>query len=238
MDGSYLGVADGEENGKGCNPDHRSVRRQGMFGYRSKTGLVLAAFLAAVSCAQVARADAPVDVAFDVYRNGSPFGSHVVRFDDQADGSLQVRVDIELRAGFGPVTVFRYQHQSEEVWIDNDLVSLTASTLKDGEWTRVRLGPGDTQFDDLAGLTPSSHWSGYPPGLPLVLNTETGEPMPVEIEELGTESIPTPTGRIEARRIRMAGSVVVDLWYDLDGRWVGCAFSVRGQDIEYRLRDS
>ncbi len=197
-----------------------------------------AAGLALLGFAPVARADAPDDVAFDVYRNGAPFGEHVVSFDEKADGALQVQVEIELRVGFGPLTVFRYEHESEEVWVGDDLVSLTASTLKDGERVRFSLSNDDERYETVAGLMPSSHWSGYPPGLPAVLNTETGEPMPVEIEELGLETIQTATGPVEARRIRMVGSVAVDLWYDLDGRWVGCAFSIRGQDIEYRLRQS
>jgi len=209
-----------------------------MINTRTRFPLMVAGGLVALSLAPPALGDTPGDVAFDVYRNGSPFGQHVVRFDDQADGSLQVMVDIELRVGFGPLTVFRYEHEAEEIWVEEDLVSLSASTLKDGERVQVRLTRSDTRDEGLAGLVPSSHWSGYPPGLPAALNTETGEPMPVEIEEFGIESIRTEAGQIDARRIRMTGSVVVDLWYDLNGRWVGCAFSVRGQDIEYRLRDS
>ena len=233
-----MGVADGEENGKTCNPDDWSQRRPIMIMTRTCLRLLATACLTVLSLVQPARAETPRDLAFDVYRNGSAFGEHVVRFDDRADGSLQVMVDIALRVGFGPLTVFRYEHEAEEIWVDEDLVSLSASTLKDGERVRVRLTRGDPRNEALVDLIPSSHWSGYPPGLPAVLNTETGEPMPVEIEELGIETIRTQAGQIEARRIRMTGSVVVDLWYDLDGRWVGCAFSVRGQDIEYRLRDS
>lgn len=208
-----------------------------MLNFRSMTGVMMAGCLGALCLAPAVGADVPRDVAFDVYRNGSPFGEHIVRFDDESDGSLTVMVDIELRVGFGPLTVFRYEHQSEEVWIDDDLVSLTASTLKDGERVQVRLERGAEIHGDRAALIPSSHWSGYPPGLPAVLNTETGEPMPVDIEELGVEMVRTGAGLVEAQRIRMTGSVVVDLWYDMDGRWVGCAFSIRGQDIEYRLRE-
>jgi hypothetical protein len=52
------------------------------------------------------------------------------------------------------------------------------------------------------------------------------------------ETIETASGTVDARRIRMSGTLTVDLWYDADGRWVGCEFEARGQSIRYVLRDS
>jgi hypothetical protein len=43
--------------------------------------------------------------------------------------------------------------------------------------------------------------------------------------------------RIDARHVRMTGTLTVDLWYDASGRWVGCVFTARGQEIRYVLRD-
>ena len=190
-----------------------------------------------------ALADTPDDVTFDVFRNGSPFGEHRVEFSERPDGRMEVEIEIGLRVGFGPVTVFRYEHESEEVWDGGELVSLTASTLKDGDRTRYALSRDEagrliSQDGWIEDLVPSSHWSGYMAGLPAVLNTETGEPMDVTIEDLGMDRIETGSGLIDARRYRMTGSVTVDLWYDAEGRWVGCAFSIRDQNIVYRLRDN
>ena len=139
-----------------------------------------------------ALADTPDDVTFDVFRNGSPFGEHRVEFSERPDGRMEVEIEIGLRVGFGPVTVFRYEHESEEVWDGGELVSLTASTLKDGDRTRYALSRDEagrliSQDGWIEDLVPSSHWSGYMAGLPAVLNTETGEPMDVTIEDLGME---------------------------------------------------
>lgn len=188
-------------------------------------------------------AEPPADIVFDVYRNDTPFGEHAVRFGETGSGDLRVEIDIELTAGFGPITVFRYEHEAEEVWRDGRMASLEAATLKDGDWTRVdveRTGP-DTIVSgsmELAYLPPSSHWRGYSAGTGRILNTETGEPMPIEIEDLGMERIETASGMVDARRIRMSGTLTVDLWYDADGRWVGCEFEARDQTIRYVLRDT
>ncbi|MED5550434.1 MAG: DUF6134 family protein [Pseudomonadota bacterium] len=191
--------------------------------------------LTAVAWPASVSAEPPADIVFDVLRNGQDFGRHEVRFDAGQDGALLVDIDIELRAGLGPITVFRYEHSSEEVWRDGQLVSLEAETLKDGDRVAVDVERGDTGLID---LMPSSHWLGYDPAERRILNTETGEPMPVEIEDLGVETIETASGMIEARHIRMTGTLTVDLWYDAQGRWVGCAFEARGQSIRYVLQDA
>ncbi len=178
-----------------------------------------------------ALAEVPDDIVFDVYRNGSPFGEHVVRFQELGDGRLEVDVDVELRAGLGPITLFRYRHDSREVWENGELVRLATETFNDGQEMDVSL-----EGDAIPPLVLSSHWRGYQPGLDQVLNTETGEPMDVVIEDLGLDTIETPQGPIPARRIRLAGTLTADLWYDEAGRWVGCQFEARGQTIRYVLR--
>jgi hypothetical protein len=197
--------------------------------------LVLTLLSAAFASPVPVPAEPPADIVFDVLRNGQAFGRHEVRFDEGQDGALLVDIDISLRAGLGPITVFRYEHAAEEVWRDGQLVSLEAETLKDGDRVAVDVERGSDA--DLADLIPSSYWLGYDPALTRILNTETGAPMPVEIEDLGLETIETASGEIEARHIRMTGTLTVDLWYDAEGRWVGCVFEARGQTIRYVLQD-
>ena len=62
--------------------------------------------------------------------------------------------------------------------------------------------------------------------------------MDVVVEQLGVELFDGPDGTVEAERVRMTGTLTVDLWYDGNGRWIGCEFEVRGQRIQYRLAGS
>ena len=183
------------------------------------------------------------DIRFDVYRNGSPFGEHIVRFSPLGNGDVDVDIEIELSVRLGPITVVRYEHQAVERWDDDELVLMRSRTFKDGGWLEVDVerGPGGDLVsvgEMLGDLIPSSHWRGYAPGTDAILNTETGEPMPVEVTDLGLAMIETANGAVEARGYRMAGSVTVDLWYDANGRWVGCEFEARGQRIRYVLQDA
>ena len=176
----------------------------------------------------------PPDLVFDVLRNDKAFGTHRIDFESGADGVLEVDVDIELRAGFGPVTVFRYEHSSEERWRNGELVDISGSTLKDGDRDSFELEGSDRLLD----LAPSSHWRGYDPATGTILNTETGEPMEVRIVDLGMDTVETATGPVQARHYRLTGTLTVDLWYDETGRWVGCEFEARGQTIRYVLQSA
>ena len=213
--------------------------------------IILAA--ASLGSAPAANREAVPDagtIAFDVYRGNSPFGTHILRFEENGD-ELRVTTDVDLRVRIGPITAFRYEHDSVEVYRDGELVSLQTSTLKDGERLSVDISrngdvysgqgsdeDGNTRPVSLSSsLPPSSHWGGYAVGLDTVLNTETGAEMPVTITELGQSMIEVGGQTIEARHVRMEGSLTLDLWYDANGEWVRSEFSVRGQDITYVRRD-
>ena len=200
-------------------------------------------FAATLLLASPAAASVPgyQDIHFQVLRNGAPFGEHTVRFSRNGEGELIVDIDIELKVQFGPLLVFHYTQDAEETWQDDDLLSLTAQTLRSGRRYTVDIDRGADAAarpvgERLADLPPSSHWRGYVPGTELILNTETGEAMPVVIEDLGTGLIETASGSISARRLRMTGTLSVDLWYDDQGAWVGCEFQTQGQTIRY-VRD-
>ena len=185
-------------------------------------------------------------IHFDVYRNGNDFGEHVLRFDREGE-ELRVEVDIDFRAGLGPITLFRYSHDATEIWRQGELVRLEAETLDDGERLRIEAERnGDAYLvnrSDLdnavrlpASLPPSSHWRGYSEGRLEMLSTESGEPLAVDITYLGREEIEADGGVIEADRYRVVGTLTMDIWYDQNGDWAKCYFEIRGQRIEYVRR--
>ena len=76
-------------------------------------------------------------IEFDVFREGDTrFGRHEVAFARDGE-DLLATVSIRLRAGLGPITVFRYEHDSTERWRGGQLLGLRGRTLKDGETYRV-----------------------------------------------------------------------------------------------------
>ena len=71
----------------------------------------------------------------------------------------------------------------------------------------------------------------------VMLSTETGELLKIDVEKVGRETVQVGPETLEADRYRLRSRLDVDLWYDDAGRWVKLAFEARGQEIEYRLRE-
>lgn len=180
---------------------------------------------------------------FEVLRNGQPFGRHVVTVTRNGD-NLVARTEVALRVAAGPVTLFRYEHECVETWRESVLDGLECETFKGGRRLQVRAASRDGVLH-VAGpagsaalpgeLRPTSWWLMPPSGAEAMLDTETGSRMPLRITRMGREAIAVSGRRILAERVRVQGALTVDLWYDADGRWVGCAFDAHGQRIEYRL---
>jgi hypothetical protein len=208
---------------------------------RSFTLAALAAF--SLSTAATASPSDAGRLVFDVTRNGHAFGQHSVTVSSAGEG-LRAQSRVTLRANVGPLTVFRLEQTCSETWRNGVLAGLNCSTLKDGRRTQVRAelrngrlrvigADGENWFP--LGAIPTSWWTRPPAGTTTLIDTETGEPMRVRVTRMGRETIEVGGRRIQADRIRVQGTLTADLWYDAHGRWVGCAFTARGQRIEYRL---
>lgn len=183
-------------------------------------------------------------IAFNVLRQGQPFGTHTVRFDTAPDGALEARTIVELKAGLGPITLYNYELDATEIWKNGELVGITGKVNDDGNRGSVTatvkggaLAVDGTGFKGTAptDAVPASHWNYIQTRAGRLVSTEDGEIINVETTRQGRENIEAGGETIAANKYRLDSDIDVDLWYDEAGRWVKLAFSVRGQQIEYVL---
>lgn len=182
---------------------------------------------------------------FEVRRDGSRIGTHRVAFRRRGSDRLDVAIDIELKVGLGPITLFRYEHSNRIVWRDGSLAAMTANTNDNGDTHDVevmRSGDGNLRLRTKAGvrtigadILPSTYWMSATVRQSELLNTQTGELAAVSVTQLGTESVATPDGPVRARAYDLAGGLSARIWYAPDGTWVGLAFDARGDRITYHL---
>ena len=184
-------------------------------------------------------------ISFDVLRNGRPFGEHILTFERFSEDHFTVETKVDLRAGLGPVTLFRYRLRSREVWRGGDLVELSGSTSSDGKKKHVeaRLQNGVLEVNGSnyigsapADIIPSSHWNILEVASDVMLSTEDGSLLEIAVEEVGRDQVQVGAQFISATHYHLKSDINVDLWYDDYGRWVKLTFAVRGQDIEYKLK--
>ena len=183
-------------------------------------------------------------IDFEVLRKGKPFGRHMLTFERDDEGRLQVTTDVDLKVKFGPITAFKYRLDSVEEWVDGALVGLNGTSNSDGRKGKVTaqvdgdaLVVDSTKFEGALPLTtiPSSHWNRLQVYQDQMLSTETGEVLDIEVEVIGEDKVAVGDEMVEATHYRLTSDLTVDLWYDNQSRWVKLAFEVRGQDIEYVL---
>lgn len=185
-------------------------------------------------------------ISFTVLREGKPFGSHAVKFTTDANGALVATTTVSLKAGLGPITVFRYKLDATETWHHGQLQKVSGTVNDDGNKGTVTasrkgddLNVSGSEFKGVApaGIVPASHWNYAQTQAGKLLSTEDGEILDVKVISKGRETIKAGNTMIGANRYLMESALDVDLWYDDDGRWVKLAFEARGQQIEYVLND-
>jgi hypothetical protein len=181
---------------------------------------------------------------FDVFRDGSKFGKHVVTFRKTGD-ELTVDSDIELTVSLGPLTLFQYIHDVTETYSAGKLLSVASKTKKDGKWKTLAAKTVSSGLE-VAGaafkgvqtgtVIPSTHWNIEEMKQPAMFSTETGAMLPMTVTDMGLERVKTGEGLIEARKYVVKSDLTAAFWYDAAGRWVKCAFEAQGSKVEYVLR--
>ncbi|MDB5394085.1 MAG: hypothetical protein JWM91_1591 [Rhodospirillales bacterium] len=172
-------------------------------------------------------------LGFDVVRDKSKIGTHVLTFD-QAGDNLIVNVAVELKVGVGPITLFRYTHHATEVWKNGQLFSLDTESDDDGKPNIVTGRRTETGFmveGTKAPLytapdnaIPATHWNRHMLDGPMI-NTQDGRLMHPTITPMGNDAIPVAAGgTIMADRFALSGDAVLDTWYDSTPSWAGLSF--------------
>ena len=205
----------------------------------------LAALVAVVGLASTAPLTAALpsaqQIAFSVVRDGEPLGHHRVFFRREA-GDLHVEVDIELQVKLAFITVFRYRHKNHEVWRGGRLVAIDTETDDDGDsfWLRGRATEAGFEVEGSSGrftapadVMPTSYWDAQTVAQTRLLDTQRGklievEVVPAEIETVTMAGLPVP-----ARRYKVDGDLVLDLWYTEEGQWAKTKFEARGAEVIY-----
>lgn len=172
----------------------------------------------------------PSRLAFQVFRNGSKVGEHVVAFTGD-DNARTATTNVVMTVKVGPVPVYKYKHQAIEKWVDGKFASVETTTNGNGKVTNVSARQMGTyvQINGPAGAVrgpanalPLSHWNQGNFGKPL-FNQQEGKMLKVTCTQVGT-------GHWQVR-----GEAQIDDFYDAAGNWSGLKGKLEdGSDMEYR----
>jgi len=181
---------------------------------------------------------------FRVLLDGREVGWHryVVR-GDGASTKVESRAQFDVR--FMMLNAYSYRHTARERWRGACLDELESRTETNGRVEEVAAvasddavvvaGPsGDAR---LPGCVMSfAYWDPRILRATRLLNSQTGELLPVSVAEQGTERVNVAGRNVAATRHRLsAPNLQIELWY-ADGRWVALeAPTPGGRTLRYEL---
>lgn len=162
---------------------------------------------------------------FKVMLDDREIGFH--RFRVERSGAREtVNIDADFKVSFLGIDFYRYGHRNREVWRDGCLESIRSSTDDNGDDYRVagsreqsgfKLTTLEAQYelDDSCVMT-FAYWNKDFLEQKQLLDAQTGEYLPVDVEFEGNEELRLAEEAVSAKRYRLSNAVRdvdITVWY-------------------------
>lgn len=174
--------------------------------------------------------------SYEILRKGKKIGTHTISFYDHGD-TLKVLAETNMKVKLLFITAFKYQYTSEETWQNGELLRVKTSVndngkkfstfvTRSGDSFLINAKDQETNIDDNCMTT--NHWNKTTVNYDTLLNTVTGDTMPVEISVDDSDK----------NRFLVRGKLNIDTFYNEKGDWLGMKFEhPKGGKIEFRCID-
>ena len=195
----------------------------------------------------VSAAGVPEDGAlvFDIVRNDEAIGTHTYRFDRSTDRTeVRIKTEINFRLFFIPV--YRFEHESTEVWQDGKLSSLESITNENGTPVRIQVyqvedalivQTADGNFPVNREIIPASLWNRLILDRNQTLATISGNLKKFKVQYMGAEELKVRGKKVATQHFRLTGEFERELWYDKNDVLVGVRFEASdGSTVAYILK--
>ncbi len=213
--------------------------------FRLVTGAICATALSLIASTGFAAVPPAGRLDFSVVRDGTVIGHDVLEFAQSGDVlHVNVRTDVQVKIAF--VTVYRFTHESQEVWRDGRLESLASRTNDDGTAHELAVHAaanglevvGDKRRSTAPGeLVPASLWHDGIVRSRVILNTLDGAQMAIQVRDQGLEQVDVQGHPVAAHHYVLTGDLARELWYDAAGVLVQARMKGSdGSDVLYTLR--
>ena len=200
---------------------------------RTTPAILIAALAAMIGTGAIAAPKASVPesgkLQFDVIRKGRDIGDYTLKFRGKGDDlTVSVLTDVMVRVPVIGVSAYNFNQTGTETWKNGKLAALETTTDDNGTAHSIRVGA--------TALVPASLWSADIVKSTQILNTIDGSTDRISVRNLGTETVETGHGAVEAQHFAISGDLQRELWF-ADAKLVHVRFQADdGSQIDYVLR--
>jgi hypothetical protein len=180
---------------------------------------------------------------FRVYLDDKPIGYHNFTLA-QAGAHEQLTTQAQFDVSFLKIPLFKYRHDNVERWNKSCLESITSTTDENGKLFQVNGTTTDKgfQLSTISGditlpgcISTFAYWDESFLQHERLLNSQTGEYLDVDVENLGEQSIITGDTPVPATHYRLTGEgLAIELWYSRNGQWLALqSTTLKGRLLRY-----
>lgn len=203
---------------------------------------LMAAAIAAPGAALAATREAAEDLVFKVMLDDKEIGVHRFNVDRRQERELvEIRADFDVT--FLAIPVYSYDHQNREIWRGGCLERIESKTDDNGDEFRVEGEDRGERFVvatrdgtvelDADCVMSFAYWNREFLRQGRLLNAQTGEYLPVSVEELGSDRLRLGDEAVEAKGYRLLNrdeDLDISVWYAADsGRWISLESRLGGE---------
>ena len=182
---------------------------------------------------------------FRVLLDGNEIGYHNFSLLEE-DGAQQLTAEADFKVKFLFITAYRYQHENHETWRNNCLQAIESRTDANGRRFEVKgsrsedrlsIKANDARIEVPGCVKTFAYWNPDILVEPRLLNSQTGEVLPVDVEMIARETLNVRGEDTPAQRYRLeAKNMKLDLWYSDDQQWLALESTVKGgRKLRYEL---
>ena len=187
----------------------------------------------------------PLEWKFEVLLDDAKIGYHTFQLKTQDDAQVfESMAEFNVKILF--FNAYRYTHQNVETWEGNCLSSITSNTNDNGTPYKVNGMRQSEKFIVETTNTRSTlpecpmsfaYWNPEILDETRLLNSQTGEYVPVSIRKLGEASLEIDSNMIKTDHYFIeAEGMSIELWYSKQGEWLALQSTTKsGKTIKYRL---
>ena len=181
---------------------------------------------------------------FEVFLDEKPIGYHHFRLNTSGD-TRELRGEAQFSVKLLGFTVYDYSHQNLELWQQDCLQRIEASTDDNGKELFVR---GNSNGEELllednngnrgmSGCVMTfAYWNPEILAQQQLLNAQTGEYLDISVQPLGEKTLQMQGHEVPAFHYRLSTNEKdIDLWYSSDRDWLGLRTTTSGgRQLHYR----
>lgn len=184
------------------------------------------------------------ETTYTITRKGKNIGNHSLNIATN-DNRVEVSVDSRITIRILKIPVFKFSYVSEEVWDNNQLLSVDSitKTNKDIETATLNNTDNVSTLKNNGGERQeahiqfaSNHWHMDATKQTNLFNTVKGTLANVEVQKIENETLQIGDTSLSVTHFKYSGDIIAESWYDENKRWVKLAFlGSDGSQITYLI---